>query len=174
MNLQKISSWAAYLSAVAGFGSLIVTFGLIGPATLANPALLVELAQRNPMPVLLQDGIKFISVVLALVLIAALYGCFRPIAPKYSLLAAVCGVGSVLALLVNASLSLYATTQASSLAQGEQLNALIDLLGMLSIFLIVTLGGPDGVHNSRAQHVRVALLAYVTQAGQLAFGELAM
>jgi hypothetical protein len=135
MKQQKISSWAAYLSAAAGLGSLIVAFGLIGPAALADRALLVEMARQNPTPLLLQDGIKFISGALALVLIAALYRSLRPAAPKRSLLAALCGVGSVLALLINASLSLYATTQANSLAQGEQLNALIGLLGMLSIFL---------------------------------------
>ncbi|MFZ6031376.1 MAG: DUF4386 family protein [Chloroflexota bacterium] len=135
MNLQKIPPWAAYLSAAAGLGSLIVAFGLIGPRVLMDPARLVELAQRNPMPLLLQDTMKFISGILALVLIAALYRSLHPVAPKRSLLAAVCGLGSVLALLANASLSLFATTQAKSLAQGEQFNALIALLGMLSIFL---------------------------------------
>lgn len=140
MMLQKLSPLAAFLNPLVAVLTLLVAFVLIGPAVMADRALFANLALTNPTPLLLQDGLKLLSAAIALVLIWALHRRLSIGAPKRMAWATGFGVLSVLVLLANAILSLYATTQAATFAGeqaavGMQLNAIIGGLAMLTIFL---------------------------------------
>lgn len=146
MTAQKLGSIAAYLNALLAVLSLLVALVLIGPAVMADRTLFIEMVQRNPMPIFLQDGLKFITAVVAVVLIRSLHRLLAPTHPRVARFASTFGLLSVLCLLANAILSLVATLQASSLAQlagadsmgvqvGTQIN---NLLGMLAFLAILT------------------------------------
>ncbi len=134
-RIQQIGSTAAFLNAALGITQLLVVLVLIGPAVMADRNLFVDMALHNPFPLFLQDGLKLIAAAVALALIWALYQQLASLAPTLLKVAAAFGVLAVIALVVNACLSLYATTQAANAAQGEQLNGLIGLLALAAIFL---------------------------------------
>lgn len=125
---------AAFLQAFAGAASLFIAVALIGLPALRDPARLAELATHNPLPLLLQDGLKFISAAASVVLIVVLFRTLRPTAPTASRIAAAAGLLAVALLLANAVLSLAAVTQAMrGLAVDARLNGLIGLLGLAAI-----------------------------------------
>ena len=137
-RLQKITPIAAFLNATAGVLTLIVALVLIGPAVMADRNLFAECALRNPTPLIIQDGLKFLSAATAIVLIWALYWYLSIGTRNLILVATVFGLFSVLCLLANAVLSLIAVTQAASFAQsrpelGHQLNGLIGALAFAAI-----------------------------------------
>lgn len=136
-NIYKIGGIAAFINAVIAIASLSVALGLIGPAALTDSTKLVELAIHNPAPLVIQDLLKFVSAIVAVVLIAVLFSWLRNDAPKRMLFAIVFGVLAVLCLVSNASLSLFATSQAAQLTSitGYQVNGMIGLLGMATLFL---------------------------------------
>lgn len=116
---------------------LVVAMGLIGP---------VDLAIHNPAPLIIQDSLKFVSAAIACVLILALSNRLRPNASGVVLVATLLGFIAVLCLVANATLSVYATSQAAAYAQeasavGNQLNGIIGVLAMAAIVLnIVRMG----------------------------------
>jgi hypothetical protein len=57
--------------------TLVVAIALIGPSALADPSKLVDLAIHNPAPLIIQDGLKFVSAAIASVLILALASRLR-------------------------------------------------------------------------------------------------
>ena len=138
LNTQKAGGIAAFINALLAIATLVVAFGLIGPAALTDDTKLVELAINNPAPLIIQDLLKFASAVVAIVLVVALFSRLRSESPTVMGLATLFGFLSILCLLANASLSLYAVSQAANFAQGQaemgkQLNGLISLLGMAVI-----------------------------------------
>ena len=137
-SLQKIGGLTAFANALLGAGTLVVAIGLIGPAALADPNKLVELAINNPSPLIIQDLLKLASAATAIVLIVVLFNRLRGGSPITMGVASLFGLLSVLCLLANASLSLFAVSQATNFAQGRpelgaQLNGIIGLLGMAVI-----------------------------------------
>ncbi|GMV34412.1 MAG: DUF4386 domain-containing protein [Anaerolineales bacterium] len=157
-TLQKAGGVAALVNAVLALVSLIVAFGWIGPAALMDKAVLARLALENPAPLIFQDLLKFASAVTASVLVIAMYHRLRRQAPRGMKTALFFGLFSIALLLANASLSLFAVSQASTftllpLGAGGQLggtyrqfeitayvlhgllNELIGLLGMAAIFV---------------------------------------
>jgi hypothetical protein len=133
-NLQKIGALAAFVNAVLGVAMLLVAFVLLGPA-LTDSEKLIDMALHNPMPLILQDILKFASVAASCVLVWALS---RHIDNERSPLVrpgSLCGFISILFLLANACLSLYATTNAARLEDGQQINLAISLLGLAAIFV---------------------------------------
>jgi succinate dehydrogenase/fumarate reductase cytochrome b subunit len=100
---------------------------------------LVELALHNPLPLLLQDALKFLSAATAFGLIFALWKRLRDSAPKAMHIATVFGLLAVGLLLANAALSLFAVSQAASrsqnMADGDTLNRVIGILGMGAIMV---------------------------------------
>ncbi len=138
LNTQKAGGIAAFINALLAIATLVVAFGLIGPAALTDNTKLVELAINNPAPLIIQDLLKFASAVVAIVLVVALFSRLRGESPTVMRVATSLGFLSILCLLANASLSLYAITQAANFASeqaemGKQLNGLIGLLGMAVI-----------------------------------------
>lgn len=138
LNTEKAGGLAAFINAFLAIAALVVAFGLIGPAALTDNAKLVELAISNPAPLIIQDLLKFASAAVAIVLVVALFNRLHSQSPTVTRLATLFGFLSVLCLLANASLSLYAVSQAANFAQaqtgmGNQLNGLINLLGMAVI-----------------------------------------
>jgi len=141
-NIQKLGALAAIFNAVVAVAMLVVALVLIGPATLTDPGKLVELAIHNPTPLIIQDALKLVLAALASVLILALANRLRPHTPTLILVATIFGFLSVLGLVANSGLSLYAISQAASSApgasaMGHQLNGLI---GVLAIAVIVLNG----------------------------------
>lgn len=133
-GLQKIGGLAAFANALIGAGALVVAIGLIGPAALADPGKLADLAIHNPAPLIIQDALKLASAVTACVLIAALFNRLRTGFPAVMVIASSFGLLSVLCLLANAGLSLFVLSQtARGMAAGAQLQGLIGLLGMAVI-----------------------------------------
>jgi hypothetical protein len=121
---------------------LAVAILLIGIPTMADPSKLVELAIDNPTPLVLQDGLKLISVATSTVLILALATYLRPNASTLLSIATGFGFCSVFCLVGNAALSLYGISQAAndhpatSLSlDGNQLNSMIGLLAVAAIIL---------------------------------------
>ena len=67
---QPWAGIAALASAILGAGMLAIAYGLIGPATLADPGRLAELARVHAEPLYAQDVLKLGSACAALVLVA--------------------------------------------------------------------------------------------------------
>lgn len=126
--------YAAFIQAQAAAAALFTAVVLIGLAALGDPARLATLAVHNPLPLLLQDGLKFVSAAASVALIVVMFRQLRPTAPRASTVAAICGLLAVALLLVNVLFSLAAVTQAMrGLAVDARLNGLIGLLGMAAI-----------------------------------------
>jgi hypothetical protein len=139
-NVQKVSGVAALINAALSVATLVVALGLIGLPALTDRQILVELALRNPTPLILQDGLKFVSAALAIVLIAALSHRLKGNAPKVMAVATLFGSLSVICLVANAGLSVFSVSQAANEAlrssdTGNLLNGIISLLGFAVIFL---------------------------------------
>ena len=145
MTARKLGSGAAYLNALLAILTLLVALILIGPAVMADRTLFIEMVQRNPVPILLQDILKFITVAVAMILIRSLHHLLAPTHPRIIWLVSAFGLLSALCLLSNAVLSLIATSQAARLAPvaeassvdsqlGTQLNSLLGMLAFLAIF----------------------------------------
>jgi len=137
--MQKMGSIAAFLQAAVAMAMMIVAFGLIGVSVLTDREKLVEMVLHNPTPIILQDLLKFAAAALAIILVIALFNTLRDGSPRQMRVATAFGCFSVLFLLMNASLSLYALSQASFYAQdttaaGYEMNAMITLLGLIVIF----------------------------------------
>lgn len=141
-RLQKLGGIAAVLNVVVAIATLAVATVWIGFAAMANPSELVELAIHNPAPLLVQDGLKFVSAAISVVLILALANYLRPHYSAILSLAIGFGFFSTFCLLGNAVLSLYAiaqaTTDQSATLFGGQLNTTIGILALLAI-------GSDGL-----------------------------
>ncbi|MBX7234439.1 MAG: hypothetical protein K1X65_08645 [Caldilineales bacterium] len=126
--------YAAFVQAFAAAASLVTAVALIGLAALSDPARLAALAVHNPLPLLLQDSLKFVSAAASIVVIVALFRRLRSAAPTAAGVAAACGLLAVTLLLANAALSLAAVTQArAGLAVDARLSGLVGLLGMAAI-----------------------------------------
>lgn len=126
--------YAAFVQAFAAAAALFTAVALIGLAALSDPARLAALALHNPLPLLLQDSLKFVTAGASVIVIVALFRRLRPAAPTAAGVAAACGLLAVTLLLANAALSLSAVTQAMrGLAVDARLNGLIGLLGMAAI-----------------------------------------
>jgi hypothetical protein len=138
-SFGKLGGAAAFGNAFAAGASLFVTLSLIGITALNDPQRLVELALHNPLPLLLQDALKFLSAATAFGLIFALWKRLRDSAPKAMHIATVFGLLAVGLLLANAALSLFAVSQAASrsqnMADGDTLNRVIGILGMGAIMV---------------------------------------
>jgi len=98
----------------------------------------VELAIHNPTPLLVQDSLKLASAVVAVVMILVLFHRLQSSAPGVMKVGALFGLLSVVCLVANAGLSLFAVWNVESIAQaqlqiGKQINTLISLLGLAAI-----------------------------------------
>lgn len=138
LNTNKAGSPAAFINAFLAIMALVVAFGFIGPAALTDNSKFVELAITNPLPLITQDLLKFASAIVTTILIVALFYRLHGKSPILAGLAALLGLLAIACLLVNASLSLYAVSQAASFAQagaelGNQLNNIIGLLAVAVI-----------------------------------------
>lgn len=126
--------YAAFIQALAAAASLFGATVLIGLTALSDSSRLVELALHNPAPLLLQDGLKFVSAATSVVLIVVLFMRLRTAAPRTSQIAALFGLLATALLLVNATLSLSAVTQAMrGLPVEANASATIGLLGLAAI-----------------------------------------
>lgn len=137
--MQKMGGIAAFLQAAVAIAMMVVAFGLIGVSVLTDREKLTELVLQNPTPLMIQDLLKFAAAVLAMILVIALFNILRDGSPKQMRVATAFGCLSILFLLMNASVSLYALSQVSAYAQdttgaGYEMNAVITLLGWIVIF----------------------------------------
>lgn len=133
-KLQKVGALAAFANALLGVAMLLVVFILIGPA-LTDREKFIDMALHNPGPLILQDILKFASAAASCVLVWALSRHIDDARSPLVRPGSLCGFISILFLLVNACLSLYATTNAAGLEDGAQVNLVISLLGLAAIFV---------------------------------------
>jgi hypothetical protein len=127
---------AAGCTAVVNVLFLLVALLWIGPAALVDRTVLTELARRNPTPILVQDGLKFVSAALSVVMLHGFYRWLQPVAPRAVSVGTLFGGLSVSCLLANAVLSLVATLGrgAPAVAQGAaQVELVIGLLALGAI-----------------------------------------
>jgi len=134
----KSGAAAAFVNAGAAVASLWVAAALIGFGALSDPQQLAALAMANPMPLLVQDLLKFVSAATASILILILWQRLRGAAPTLLRVATGFGFFAVGLLLVNATLSIFAISQAANFAasgsnMGGTLNNIIGLLGLAVI-----------------------------------------
>jgi hypothetical protein len=138
-HLQKLGGIAALVNVIVAIATLATVIFLIGFSAIADPNKLIDLAIRNPAPLLIQDGLKFVSAGISSVLILALANYLRRDAS--ALLSSATGFGflSVFCLVGNATLSLYAISQASTYDQaalsGSNPSSMIGILAVAALGL---------------------------------------
>lgn len=137
-RLEKTGSIAAFVNAFAAGASLVVAVAFIGLGALSDPQQLAALAIANPMPLLVQDLLKFVSAITASILIVVLWKRLRDAAPTLLRVATGFGFLAVGLLLVNAVLSIFAVSQAANFSAsdantGNTLNGIIGFLGLAVI-----------------------------------------
>jgi hypothetical protein len=134
-HLQKLGGIAAFTNVAVAIATLAVASMLIGFTAMSDPSKLAELAVHNPTPLLIQDGLKFVSAVISTVLILALASYLHRDSSTLLSIATGFGFFSIFCLVVNAGLSLYAISHATVLAEGagrmgEQLSRMIGILAI--------------------------------------------
>ena len=141
-NLRAFGPLATFVYAAAAAMTLCVALVWIGPAALADRQKLVELAIFRPMPLIVQDVLKFILAIATVGMIAALFQRLRGRAPRLMRVAATSGLLSVLCLVLNASLSFLALWHATdpSAMSGEARLRLAAIIGVLGLGVIVLSG----------------------------------
>ncbi|MCU0546269.1 MAG: hypothetical protein MUE44_29560 [Oscillatoriaceae cyanobacterium Prado104] len=139
-NIQKLCGIAAFINAAVAVTTLMVAVFAIGLPALADPSKLVDLAIHNPAPLLAQDFLKLVAAAISGVLILAFYNRLHDCTPQLILVATVFGCSSVVCLVANAALSLYAIFQvaagaAGAFTAGDRLHSIIGLLAIATIIL---------------------------------------
>lgn len=126
-HIQKLGGIAAFINVIVVMATLATVIFLIGFSAIADPSKLIDLAIHNPAPLLIEDGLKFVSAGISSVLILALGNYLQRDAPAWFSVATGFGFLSVLCLVGNATLSLYAISQASIYNQPSFKNSRISL-----------------------------------------------
>ncbi|OQY98041.1 MAG: hypothetical protein B6D41_02795 [Chloroflexi bacterium UTCFX4] len=141
-RLEKTGSIAAFVNAFTAGASLLVAVAFIGLGALSDPQQLAALAIANPMPLLAQDLLKFVSAATASILIVVLWKRLRDAAPTLLRVATAFGFLAVGLLLVNAVLSIFAVSQAANFSASDPNtgNALNGIIGLLGLAVIVANG----------------------------------
>ncbi len=138
-HLQKLGSIAAFANVIVAMATLATVVFLIGISAIADPSKLIDLAIHNPAPLLIADGLKFVSAGISCVLILALGNYLQRDTPGLLSVATGFGFLSVLCLVGNTTLSLYAISQASRYNQaalsGSHLHSMIGILAVAAISL---------------------------------------
>ncbi|WP_293341842.1 hypothetical protein [Microcoleus sp. CAWBG58] len=138
-HLQKLGGIAAFINIIVVMATLATVIFLIGFSAIADPNKLIDLAIHNPAPLLIEDGLKLVSAVISSVLILALANYLGRDASALLSVATGFGFLSVLCLVGNATLSLYAISQASTYDQsalsGSHLHSMIGILAVAAISL---------------------------------------
>jgi hypothetical protein len=138
-HLQKLGGIAALVNVIVAIATLATVIFLIGVSAIADPNKLIDLAISNPMPLLIQDGLKFVSAGISNVLILAVANYLQRDASALLSIATGFGVLSVFCLVSNATLSLYAISQAPTYDQaalsGSHLSSMIGLLAVAALGL---------------------------------------
>lgn len=133
-DMQKFGGLTAFIHVLFSIAMLIVAFMLIGMG-LTDPEKFIDIVRNNPGLLILQDILKLLSVGTSTILVLALSQRIVPERLPFVRSGPLFGFASILFLLVNACLSLYATLFLARLEAGVVMNTAITLLGMLSIFL---------------------------------------
>ncbi|MEM6521974.1 MAG: hypothetical protein AAF722_21890, partial [Cyanobacteria bacterium P01_C01_bin.70] len=106
-SIQKIGGMAAFMNAGIALATLATAVFLIGFSAIANPNELIDLAIRNPTPLLIQDGLKVASAVISALLVATFTHYLRGENPALLSVTAGFGFLAIFCLLGNAALSFY-------------------------------------------------------------------
>jgi hypothetical protein len=137
-HLQKLGGIAAFINVIVAIATLATVIFLIGVSAIADPTKLINLAIHNPLPLLIEDGLKSVSVGISIVLILALRKYLQHDTSTLLLVATGFGFLSVFCLVGNITLSLYLIFQAST-TQGilsiDYLHSMIGILAMAAISL---------------------------------------
>jgi hypothetical protein len=136
MHLQKLGAIAAFMNVPVAIAMFVTATVLIGVTTMSDPSKLAELAVQNPVPLFIQDSLKFISAIVSVVLIVALANYLQ--SEDTTLLSIATGFGflSILCLVINATLSLYAIFQATALEPGRMSEPLTPIIGILAMSVL--------------------------------------
>jgi hypothetical protein len=138
-HLQKLGGIAAFINVIVAVATLATVVFLIGFPAITDPNKLIDLAIYNPTPLLVEDGLKFVSAGISSVLILALGNYLQDEKPGWLTVTAGFGFLSVLCLLGNATLSLCAIFQVAQSDQtallGNHLHSMIGLLALAAISL---------------------------------------
>ncbi|MCC3408914.1 MAG: hypothetical protein JGK17_25740 [Microcoleus sp. PH2017_10_PVI_O_A] len=136
-HLQKLGGIAAFINVIVVMATLATVIFLIGFSAIADPSKLIDLAIHNPTPLLIQDGLKLVSAGISTVLILALGNYLQCDTPGLLSVATKFGFLSVLCLVGNAILSLYAIFQASTYDRAaSSSNHLHNMIGILAVAAI--------------------------------------
>jgi hypothetical protein len=134
MHLQKLGGIAAWMNGLVAIATLATATILIGVAAMSDPSKLAELAVQNPVPLFIQDGLKIVSAIVSTVLIVTLANYLKSDDSRLLSIATGLGSLSILCLVVNATLSLYAIFQVTTPDRGatsEQLSSIISILAII-------------------------------------------
>jgi hypothetical protein len=138
-HLQKLGGIAALVNVIVAIATLATVIFLIGLSAIADPNKLIDLAIHKPAPLLIQDGLKFVSAGISTVLILALENYLRRDASALLSIATGFGFLSVFCLVGNATLSLYVISQASTYDQaalsGSNPSSMIGILAVAALGL---------------------------------------
>lgn len=131
---QPWGGLAALSSATLGLGMLAIAYGLIGPAAMADPAQLAELARVHAEPLVMQDLFKLGSAGTAAVLAVSVHQRLTRTTPGRVPVAAAFGLAAALCLFANAALSLRALWLSADDLRLAGVS-LIDWLGLATLLL---------------------------------------
>lgn len=138
-SIQKSGAIAAFANVVVAVVILFVAIVLIGSAVFSDPAKLINMAIHNPAPLIVQDILKYISAGISVMLILALLRLSNQNKSMALTLGAGFGFLSAFCLVVNASLSIFAISKASTFLEngemGIQLNFIINILAVAVLLL---------------------------------------
>lgn len=138
-SIQKAGAIAAFLNVVVAVAILFVAIVLIGPAVFTDPAKLMNMAIHNPAPLIAQDILKYISAGISVILMLALLRLSNQKKSTALTLGAGFGFLSVFCLVINASLSIFAISKASTFLEngemGVQLNFIINIFAVAVLLL---------------------------------------
>lgn len=139
-NSRKLGGIASFANAAVAVASLIVAFSFIGLDALTDNRKLTELAISNPTPLFIQDMLKLLSAIVAIILIIALFNLLKIHTPKLMVIATAIGSLAVICLVINTGLSVFLVSKVAghapiSAESINRLNGTIALLGMAVIFL---------------------------------------
>src|SRR5688500_4486295 len=126
---------ASLLNAFVGTAASAVAVGMIGVDALVDRARFLRMAVEQPGPILLQDGLKLVAALALMLLIGAFHSRLHSADPRRVNAATGAGVFAVVALLLNALLSVYGGLNAGRMSEGTGVRLVVAIGGLAFVVL---------------------------------------
>jgi len=142
-NLQRAGGMASLLNALIAVATMVVVFGVLGPAVAADPSRVAAIVRTQPVPLLLLEFFKMLSALAALTIVFAIQQRLSRSASQQARFTTIAGVISAILLLTAGIVGAIAIALASRGGEARQtadvsmyvtLNAIVNGLGLAAVF----------------------------------------